>query len=58
VGILLAEAVIKGYLVGDSATQMEMLDALKKEVASERGEFWNTVRESSGICASLVLLGR
>ena len=42
---LAAETAIKGYLVGDSATRMETLDALKKELIPERGEFWNTVRD-------------
>jgi hypothetical protein len=40
-----AETAIKGSLVGDTATQNEMLDALKKELVPERGEFWNTVRD-------------
>ena len=42
---LAAELAIKGCLVGDAAARMEMLTALKKELVSERGEFWNTVRE-------------
>jgi hypothetical protein len=42
---LAAETAIKGSLAGDAATRNEMLDALKKELIPERGEFWDTVRE-------------
>jgi hypothetical protein len=40
-----AETEIKSCLVGDLATRNETLDARKKELVSERGEFWKTVRD-------------
>ena len=40
-----AERAIDEYLVTDPATRKQMLDELDHEIATEAGEFWDTIRE-------------